>query len=161
MPSRTELLAPTLIPFNDKLYVNRLRRYLNDTAILNTLELEEESTDSNLYEAIKDTMDEINYEFLPATTYSTIAEFPWPLLKMGSTLQVLISKGIMSARNQLTYNDAGGIQVSDVDKYGRYINWFNVLIAKYQRGVTSWKLGANIDEAYGGVPSEYADLGET
>ena len=42
-----------------------------------------------------------------------------------------------------------------MDKYGRYINYFNVLINKYVRGVTGMKLGKNVDDAYGGVDSEY------
>lgn len=161
MPTKLQLNAPDYIPHTYQLYVDRMRRYLNDTAVLNVLEQEQESTDILIYEAIQDSMDEINNEFLPVTTYTTIAEFPWNLLKLGVTLQILISKGILSARNQLTFNDAGGITVSDIDKYGRYINIFNVLIAKYRRAVISWKMNSNIEDAYGGVPSEYRDIGYT
>ncbi len=121
-PTNLELTAPDYIPHDIQLYVDRLRRYLNDTVIANILEGVEESDDTTLYEAIQDAMDEINLEFLPATTYISISQFPWPLLKLGATLQVLIGKGILSARNQLTFNDTGGITVSDYDKYGRYIN---------------------------------------
>ena len=159
MPTTTQLTAPDYIPYGDQLYVDRMRRYLNDTATLNVLEEEQESADVLIYEAIQDAMDEINNEFLPVTTYTTIAEIPWNLLKMGATLQVLISKGILSARNQLTFNDTGGITVSDYDKYGRYVNWFNVLIAKYQRAIISWKMNSNVENAYGDVPSEYRDIG--
>jgi len=159
MPTNIELTVPDLIPYDGQLYVDRLRRFLNDTVIANVLEGVEESDDTTLYEAIRDSMDEINLEFLPATTYTSISQFPWPLLKLGATLQVLIGKGILSARNQLTFNDTGGITVSDYDKYGRYINIFNVLIAKYQRGIRMWKLTANIENAYGDIPSEYRDIG--
>ena len=159
MPTNLELNVPEYIPHGDQLYVDRLRRYLNDTALANVLEAEEESNDTTLYEAIRDVMDEINFEFLPETTYSKISEFPWSLLKIGATLQVLIGKGILSARNQLTFNDTGGITVSDYDKYGRYINIFNVLITKYRRGVSTWKLTGNIESAYGSIPSEYRDIG--
>lgn len=74
---------------------------------------------------------------------------------MGATLQYLTSKGILSARNTLTYRDGGGVTVQDMDRYGRYINYYNILVNKFLRGVTNMKLGANIDAAFGGVPSEY------
>lgn len=74
---------------------------------------------------------------------------------MGATLQYLTSKGILSARNTLTYRDGGGVTVQDYDRYGRYINYYNILISKYVRGISAMKLGSNIESAYGGVPSEY------
>ena len=57
-PTTQELLT-NLIPFADQLYVDRLRTYLNDTATLNVLDLAEESTDVELWHALKDTVDEI------------------------------------------------------------------------------------------------------
>ena len=42
-----------------------------------------------------------------------------------------------------------------MDRYGRYINYYNILITKYARGVQSMKIGNNVDDAYGGVSSEY------
>ena len=65
-------------------------------------------------------------------------------------------KGILSARNSLTYQDAGGVTVSDYDRYGRYTNLFNTLINRYYRAVTSIKRRVNIDACYGGVESEYS-----
>jgi hypothetical protein len=147
------------IPTTDRPYVNRLRRYLQDTEVLNVLDQVKESTDVDLFFALQDTVDEINV-IPPITTYTLFSDIPWSILKLGATLQILVSQGILSARNQLTYNDAGGIQVSDMDKYGRYVNWFNVLINKYLRSVAAWKIGGNIDAAYGGVPSEYQDIGD-
>ena len=70
-------------------------------------------------------------------------------------LTVLTSKGILSARNTITYRDGGGVTVQDYDRYGRYINYYNILVNKFLRGVTNMKLGANVDAAYGGVSSEY------
>ena len=74
---------------------------------------------------------------------------------MGATLMYLTSKGVLSARNTITYRDGGGVTVQDYDRYGRYINYYNILINKYVRGVGNMKLGQNIEAAYGGVPSEY------
>jgi len=147
------------IPTADRPYVNRLRRFLQDQDVLNTLDQVQESTNVDLYFALQDSLDEINVT-PPITTHTAFTDVPWSILKLGGVLNILISQGILSARNQLTYNDTGGIQVSDIDKYGRYVNWFNVLIAKYQRAIISWKLTKNVDEAYGEIPSEYADLGD-
>jgi len=74
---------------------------------------------------------------------------------MGSILMYLTAKGILSARNTITFRDGGGVTVQDYDRYGRYINYYNILINKYVRGVSNMKIGANIEAAYGGVPSEY------
>jgi len=147
------------IPAADRPYVNRLRRFLQDQVVLNTLDQAQESTNTDLYFALQDSLDEINITG-QVTTYMAFSDVPWSLLKLGGVLNILTSQGILSARNQLTYNDAGGIQVSDIDKYGRYVNWFNVLINKYQRGIIQWKITKNVDDAYGEIPSEYVDLGD-
>lgn len=148
------------IPTADRPYVNRLRRFLHDTDVLNTLEQVQESQNVDLYFALQDSLDEINVT-PPITTYTSFSSVPWSILKLGGTLNILVSQGILSARNQLTFNDTGGIQVSDYDKYGRYVNWFNVLINKYLRAVQSWKVTKNVEDAYGeGISSEYYDLGE-
>jgi|APSaa5957512576_1039674.scaffolds.fasta_scaffold00176_24 hypothetical protein len=154
MPTNIQLTTE-FIPYEDGLYVARLRKWLNDTAILNKLEELEECEDIELYHYIQDTMDEINYEFLPATSYTAISEIPWNITRQGAILKLLMAKGILSARNTLTYQDSGGVTVQDYDKYGRYINFFNLLINKYSRAVHNFKLASNIDDCYGGVHSEY------
>lgn len=154
--SRTTTFFTKIISFEDQVHIDRLRSFLNDSTTANILDGTQESSDEELWNALYDTLDEINYEFLPHTKW-TIESIPsWNILKNGATLQVLTSKGILSARNTLTYNDSGGVTVQDMDKYGRYVNYFNVLINKYRAGVQSMKIGKNIEDAYGGVESEYA-----
>lgn len=76
MPSKTQLQTE-VVPYNDGLYVKRLRKFLNDTAALNTLDQAEECADIELYHFIQDAMDEINYEYQPTTiNYKTIADVP-------------------------------------------------------------------------------------
>ena len=75
MPSNMQLQVD-VIPYKDQLYINRLRTYLNDTVEKNILEGAEESSDTELYHAIQDTIDEINYEFSPTTSYSKISDVP-------------------------------------------------------------------------------------
>ncbi len=154
MPTQTQLLTQ-YIPFEESLYVARIRRFIGDNAALNVLHGEEESDNFFIYECLQDALDEINTEFLPATTW-TIQTCPsWNALKIGTVLQILTGKGILSARNTLTYQDSGGVTVHDLDTYGRYINYYNVLINKYMRSVQSIKISYNVDQAYGGVASEY------
>lgn len=146
------------VPGEYQQLVNRLRDFLDDTVEQNDLEGVEESTDGELYQALRDTFEEINYGFEPVTlNYNDLKEIPWPVLRLGATLSVLISKGIGSARNTLTYNDAGGITVKDKDKFGRYTVWFNTLLAQYRRMATGMKRTKNLEGAYGGIDSEYME----
>ena len=148
------------VPQEHQAKVDRLRSFLNDTEELNTLKGVKESTDDDLYYALLDALDEINFEFVPAVQYDGLDDVPsFNLLKMGATLQILISKGILSARNTLSFSDSGGITVRDHDEHGRYINYYNVLVNKYIRGVTAMKMNDNINGGYGGVGSEYGWFG--
>ena len=138
-------------------YVDRLRRFLGDNAALNVLTQEQESDDLLLHDCIEDAIDEIN-SFGHSTSYDfddvIDATLPWNMVKLGATLQVLTSRGILSSRNMLSYNDTGGIQVRDTDTYGRYINYYNVLINKYMAQLRSFKYAKNIDDGYGEYQSE-------
>ena len=141
---------------HEQKYVDRLRRFLGDTSELNALLEKQESDDWFLFDCIEDAINEIN--LMGYTTEYTVLDLPttipWPIVKLGATLQALIGKGILSARNVLTYNDQGGIQVSDNDVYGRYINYFNLLISNYREQVRQWKIARSINNAYGEFPSE-------
>ena len=76
MPSKTQLQTE-VIPYNDQIYVNRLRKFINDTAALNTLDDAEECTDIDLYHYIQDALDELNFEVPPTSiNYATIAAVP-------------------------------------------------------------------------------------
>jgi len=136
--------------------VARLRNYLDDTIQQNDLRGVEESTDEELYLALEDTWDDVNFVYDPVSLqFDNISDIPWAILRMGATLNVLESKGISSARNTLTYNDAGGITIKDSDEFGRYTVWYNTLLAEYRRRVRAWKRQKNLDGAWGGSHSEY------
>tara|TARA_Y100000310_G_scaffold335176_1_gene416566 strand:- start:3462 stop:3953 length:492 start_codon:yes stop_codon:yes gene_type:complete len=150
-------MMPLIIGFEEQLYVDRVRSYLGDFATANKLDAVEECTDTEIFTALQDALEEINYEFLPQTSY-TFQDVPsFHILQQGAVLEILTRKGILSARNTITYNDSGGVTVQDTDKYGRYVNYFNVLIAKYQKGIQLMKVGKNVELGYGGVHSEYLD----
>jgi len=149
------------IPTEDLVFIDLLRKFLRDDATLNVLLKTEENTNIQLYHALLMALDDINNTYQPITTYADFSKLPsWNMLAFGATLNILTSEGILSARNTLTYSDSGGVTVQDYDKYGRYINYFNVLINKYVQMVKSWKESLNISSVYGGTDngqaSEYA-----
>lgn len=147
------------VPSEHQKYVDRLRSFLSDTEDLNDLLGEKESTDLELYNNIIDTWDQINNEYDPTDLHiKELNKIPWSILQTGATLQVLTSKGILSARNMITYNDSGGITVKDTDVYGRYIALFNMLINKYRRSVIGFKRNLNMNGGYGGEESEYSNI---
>ena len=115
-------MIPVIISFEEQLYVDRIRLYLGDFSTSNKLDGVEESSDIEIFNSMKDTLDEINYEFLPNSSY-TIQTIPsFNLLQLGTVLQILTRKGILSARNTVTYNDSGGVTVQDLDKLVRVCN---------------------------------------
>ena len=140
----------------------KLRDFLRDKQALNILDGVEESTDTDLIDYIKSALIDINNTGVIKTTFG-LADIivdpedggiiPWTLVKLGATLEYLTSAGILGARNTLTYSDAGGEQVSDMDRWGRYINYFNTLVAKYTNGVQQFKGRLNFTAGYGGVNS--------
>jgi hypothetical protein len=143
-----------------------LRRYIGDIPQLNYLDGDYETTDDELIDYIKDTLIEINMDFEPRTLFllKDIATEPedqgarlsWSTVKLGAILKCLTAKGILNARNFLTYTDGGSISVTDRDRWGRYINYYNVLINKYVAGVKTAKLRVNIDNAFGGFSSPFS-----
>lgn len=131
---------------------NRVRNFLGDKEDLNVLHRAEETSDEELNEYISKAVEYFNSTGF--TTYYTIVDFPnRGNLIDGTVIQILIGKGILSARNLLSYRDTGGVSVQDYDTYGRYVNWFNVLINKYQQQVTDIKRDINVNKAYGISPS--------
>jgi hypothetical protein len=143
--------------------VIELRRHINDIPQLNTLDREIENTDDELDDYIKSALNDINLNYEPKTMF-TLADIvvepgidagrlPWSTVRLGAILQMLSIKGIISARNTITYSDAGGVQVSEMDKWGRYLNYFNSLTLRYEKQVTQLKIRANIESVFGGVNS--------
>lgn len=150
-------MAATEVPADEQVYVDAFRRYIGDYANLNTLKETQESTDLELYMALILTLDELNDALVHRPNFESCTQVEnVKTLLLGALLQLLTMKGILSARNTLTYNDAGGVSVQDYDTYGRYINIFNVLVNKYMNDIRVWNFRTNIDDCYSGVYSEYA-----
>jgi hypothetical protein len=140
-----------------QLVINKIRNLISDKEELNVLTGEEESTDERMMDYIEKAIDYFNNSGY--MTSFTIKDYPsLGNLIDGTIIQILIGEGILSARNLLSYNDSGGVQVSDFDKYGRYVNWYNVLINKYVTQVMEIKRSMNIESAYGTVDSEFSEI---
>ncbi len=146
------------VPAGYMLKVEKLRDFLRDRPELNKLLEDKESSDQDLYQALLDGMDYINYEVGYETAY-TLDDFPsWKVARDAAVLEILVSAGIGSARNTLTFNDGGGIMSQDSDVYGRYMAYYNQLVVKLQTAITNIKIAKNINDGYGNSPSAYADL---
>lgn len=155
-----EKLAQNTIPENEQIVVDLFRRFIGDTVELNTLKEVQENSDLELYQALVLTMNEINQTLSAAPNFEELQKIPDAnTLFVGALLTVLTSKGIISARNTLNYRDAGGVTVQDYDTYGRYINYFNVLINKYYKALQTWNTRLNVEACYGGINSDYMDSG--
>jgi len=141
------------------------RRYLNDIPQLNTLDHEMESTDDELEDYIKDALNDINFNYTPPTNFSLTdvvvepgvdnGKVSWTLIKIGALLQLLTIKGVISARNAISYSDAGGVTIAEMDKYGRYMSFFNTLATRYEKQVGAVKVRTNMEAAYGSVNSPF------
>lgn len=132
---------------------NRIRNFNGDKADLNVLIQGLETTDEEMNDYIYKAIDFFNGYGGNATEY-TLSDYPNKgNLIDGTIIQILMGKGILSARNMLTYQDIGGVTVQDFDVYGRYVNLFNMFINKYSQQVSSIKTSLNIDGAYGSIES--------
>jgi hypothetical protein len=142
-----------------------LRRYLNDVPQLNELDEDFESTDDELEDFIKQALNTINMDYAPATRWTindVLVEpgedgfLPWSTVRLGAILELLTTKGIGSARNMLTFSDSGGVEISHHDKWGRYINYYNVMRPKFEEAVKNIKIRFNTEQAYGGFSSPFS-----
>lgn len=155
-----EKLLSSAIVAEDQIIIDLFRRWLGDYEEFNILEGVQENTDLELYQYLLLAFQQIAYDIQPVIGISDFKDLDsFNLLFKGAMLQLLVSKGILSSRNTLNYNDAGGVNVQDYDKYGRYINWFNVVVSSFYNDVKAWKVHKNIESGYGGVNSEYGATG--
>jgi len=86
--------------------------------------------------------------------------FPIPsLLIHQASIECLISNGILSARNDLTYNN-GGITVKISDG-NRYLQYLQILMRMADTEINTFrqmKIAANLNGGWGGVFSPYSGL---
>ena len=141
-------------------YVVSLRNFIKDKEPLNRLiKFKTESVDDELKMYLDMALNFLNI-VPPILNYTGYEDFPMPsLLIHQASIEVMISNSIVSARNDLTYNN-GGITVKITDG-NRYLNVINTMLRMADREIDMWrqmKVAANINGGYGGVFSAYARL---
>lgn len=131
------------------LTVENLREFVRDQPELNTLLGNKETSDTGLAIAIEDALDDWNST--PPFTTVTIDNFPFKsLLKIGATIFVLKSAGIMMSRNHLTYSD-GGISIEKDEKTQLYQSWLDRFEPEWERKKAGFKLAKNLQSCWGGI----------
>lgn len=135
-----------------------LRLFLRDTPQLNRLTRKEES-DNELFDfAIEMTLSDWNAT-TPMIRPVTITDFPsLYMLMQGAAIQLLVSQGILQARNELQYN-AGGSSFLRSNKSNYYMQWAVNLQNQYELKKRNIKIQQNINRGWGGVASEYDRIG--
>lgn len=130
-------------------YVSRFRKYLKDIKTKNKGEFLnlEENEDSELSDFLYRALSDFNHSFF--ITEYTIDNFPdESLLFLGGLLQSLISNGTISARCALTYQDATGILIRDMDRWGRYQGLFGMYFSQWRQRVMEYKRSWNIENSF-------------
>ena len=137
-----------------------LRLFLHDTPELNRLIRRKESEEVFLDFAIDMAISDWNAT-TPLLRPVTIDNFPsLSMLMHGATIQVLISQGIVQARNELSYN-AGGSSFVRSNKSNYYMQWAINLQNQYELKKRNIKIQQNVNRGWGTVSSEYDRVGYT
>ena len=129
--------------------VETLRDFIRDQPELNTLIGKKETEDAGLATAIEDAIDDWNNT--PPFTTVTADNFPFKsLLKIGATIFVLRSAGIMMSRNHLTYSD-GGISIEKDEKTQLYQSWLGRFEPEWELKKSGFKMAKNLENCWGGI----------
>jgi hypothetical protein len=120
-----------------------LRKFIRDYVEKNHLLDEVEFSDSEIEEAIVDTVEHAN--IIGRLTSWTAQTMPHRyILKLGATAYLLTSEAVRQARNQASYQD-GNIQPIGIDdKAQLYLNMAGQLRTEFTNLVTQVKIAANM-----------------
>jgi len=142
-------------------FVNKVRRRMIDFDHLNELIGRQEQTDSEIKNAIEDTIDRYN-TMPPPIGSSTINDFPsQDLLITGTMSRLLESSAILHDRNHLGYS-AAGMTVDTHSMAASYRSKANELWQKFEQQADELKQALNIADITGsptGIGSPYGVMG--
>ena len=141
-------------------YITALRAFIKDHDVLNRiLKFTEENTDDELSLYINMSINFLN-AIPPLIAPFTIINFPMTsLIIHQAAIECLISNGIVNSRNDITYNNGGvTVKIPDGDKYLRQLQMLYRLADMEISTFKQLKIAYNIEGAYGGVHSPYAQL---
>lgn len=143
-------------------YIDALRNYLKDYEGVNRLlNFKKENIDDDLNLYLNLGLGELNFVPPLIKTWG-IENFPFPALLINqSTIECLISNGIVNARNELEYNNGGVVvKAPNGSKYNNAISSLMRRNAMMLQNWGQWKIKSNMEAAYGIVSSPYMLLEE-
>jgi len=134
-----------------------VRAKLRDYPELNRLVEGRETSDRAIAFAIMETIDDFNTS-PPLIQSFGLESFPsTSLLIRGTIVNVLESIGLLQTRNQMSYSDGQGVQVSVSDKTPMLMQWISLFASQYEQKKLRLKKALNLSGALNGsgVSSEY------
>ena len=134
-----------------------VRAKLRDYPELNRLIEGRETSDREIAFAIMETIDDFNTT-PPLIESCTLESFPsTSLLIRGTIVNVIESVGLLQTRNQMSYSDGQGVQVSVSDKAPMLLQWISLFTNQYEQKKIKLKKALNLQGALNGsgVSSEY------
>lgn len=134
-----------------------VRAKLRDYPELNRLIEGRETSDREIAFAIMETIDDFNTT-PPLIESCTLESFPsTSLLIRGTIVNVIESVGLLQTRNQMSYSDGQGVQVSVSDKAPMLLQWISLFTNQYEQKKVKLKKALNLQGALNGsaVSSEY------
>ena len=135
-----------------------LRLFMMDTPEMNRLIRREESDDDLMTFAIHMAISDWN-STAPHIGNVTIMTYPSLYLLMhGGAIQLLKTQGLLQARNELSYS-AGGSSFVRSNKTQYYQSWMINFANEYELKKRNMKIAKNIRRGWGGVASEYDNIG--
>lgn len=145
-------------------YVEELRGTVMDHPELNHVLLDRDDgenkdfVDGELERALKQGLAKVN-SFPPKTNF-TFATFPsewhYTLLIDQAIIRLLMMKGILKTRNEMPYQDNGGISVDMRGKAQQYISIAQMFYQTSQQELQTFKGAISVEQAWGGVRSPYS-----
>lgn len=154
MTTRTPVALGLLADDATSILIRQVRDFLRDHPALNALTDGEETSDALLRLYVAMAVDDWNAT-PPLIGNVNVTTHPSPTLLIYKVIAlVLWSASILQARNNLAYSD-GGISVQTSDKAPVYMQLAGVFTQQYEGQKAALKRSLNIEQAYGGIHSEY------
>lgn len=134
--------------------IEYVREFLRDHPELNRLVDGKEHSDRLIMMAIFDTEERVRMMSPPVP----FGSLPLPLMRIGATIFLLQSVGLLMTRNQLNYRTGRNTGIGIQDKTPLLMNWIGMLQAEFKESAKEWKIQRNLAQALGGsyLHSEYA-----
>ena len=141
-------------------FIHMMRLWMRDNPQLNRLISGEESSNRLIAWAALDFLSDFNQTPPPIGMYTLeqLLDLGYTsLARLGTTINLLQSVGMLQTRNQLNFSD-GGINVGVSDKTPLIQSWIQMFQPKYEQDKRQIKISMNINGILGemGVHSEYA-----